>query len=244
MSAGTPSAEPARARMAHRRHVTHSSARSHLSSTRSRPERSSNVRPAPSRSCWKTASMRFGDAGRSRRGRRRNRVDPRGRRRRRRFIRTICRCASPATPPARSRGPTTCFACKRLGFRGEALASIAAVSQLRIRSRQADSPTGYELAGCRGHVAVSRSRAVVRAGTQIEIRQLFVEHACPPQVFCGRRRPSSATSANSSRGMALAHPRLHAVLRHNSKPVYELPAAPDSARERYGCSSARSWRIN
>jgi DNA mismatch repair protein MutL len=59
-----------------------------------------------------------------------------------------------------------------LGFRGEALAAIAAVSRLRIISRTKDSPTGAVLeANCGNIVGVSERGASV--GTRVIVEDLF-----------------------------------------------------------------------
>lgn len=110
-----------------------------------------------------------------------------------------------------------------LGFRGEALASIAEVSRFRIRSRQPSRTIGAEIevnAGERGPIR----ECGCPAGTTIEVRDLF----CNTPV---RRKflKQSATEfghiSDQFTRIALAHPRLHLVLRHNGKTVYELPAS-------------------
>lgn len=110
-----------------------------------------------------------------------------------------------------------------LGFRGEALASIAEVSRFRMRSRPPAQPIGAEIevnAGERGPVR----ECGCPAGTTIEVRDLF----CNTPV---RRKflKQSATEfghiSDQFTRIALAHPRLHMVLRHNEKTVYELPAS-------------------
>lgn len=59
-----------------------------------------------------------------------------------------------------------------LGFRGEALASIAAVSQLSIVTKQAEQPEGFNLVIEGGNIISSGIIASER-GTTIEVRNLF-----------------------------------------------------------------------
>ncbi len=64
------------------------------------------------------------------------------------------------------------FRVATFGFRGEALASIAAVSQFLLRSRPADSDCGFELMVDGGnHQPITA--AGCPAGTVIEVRNLF-----------------------------------------------------------------------
>ncbi len=59
-----------------------------------------------------------------------------------------------------------------LGFRGEALPSIAAVATVRMRTRRADAPVGIELAGEGGGVR-SVSEVGCPVGTRVEVADLF-----------------------------------------------------------------------
>src|SRR5690606_23079432 len=64
------------------------------------------------------------------------------------------------------------FRVHTLGFRGEALASIASVSRMRIRTRRADALSGVEIEVDRGTLGTPQPCGCP-PGTQIEIRQLF-----------------------------------------------------------------------
>src|SRR6516165_2153500 len=59
-----------------------------------------------------------------------------------------------------------------LGFRGEALPSIAAVSRMRIVSRPADAENGWEITVAAGHKSAVAPAAAV-TGTRVEVRDLF-----------------------------------------------------------------------
>jgi DNA mismatch repair protein MutL len=59
-----------------------------------------------------------------------------------------------------------------LGFRGEALASIAAISQLTLRSRHEGAEQGWELQ-CQGSQILSQNPVGMALGTTLEIRNLF-----------------------------------------------------------------------
>lgn len=114
------------------------------------------------------------------------------------------------------------FSVHTMGFRGEALASIASVSRFRIRSRQAESDSAYELkvdGGRAGQV----TPAAGPYGTSIEVRQLF--HNTPVRrKFLKTKATEYAHATEYFTRVALARPNLHMVLRHQEKVSYELPA--------------------
>ena len=64
------------------------------------------------------------------------------------------------------------FNLQTYGFRGEALASIAAVSKLTITTRTASSSTGYRI-GSYGGVVRKFEEVSRNSGTEIEVRDLF-----------------------------------------------------------------------
>lgn len=115
------------------------------------------------------------------------------------------------------------FDVQTMGFRGEALASVAEVSRLRIRSRQADASHGMELNVDLGKVTPPRECGCP-IGTQIEIRNLF-ENTPVRRKFLKTISTEFGHISEQFARVALANPRLHMVLRHNDKPVYELPAS-------------------
>ncbi len=115
------------------------------------------------------------------------------------------------------------FDVRTMGFRGEALASVAEVSRLRIRTRQAGSPHGMELSVELGKVTPPRECGCP-LGTQIEILNLF-ENTPVRRKFLKTTSTEFGHISEQFARVALANPRLHMVLRHNDKPVYELPAS-------------------
>ena len=70
------------------------------------------------------------------------------------------------------RGASDLTAIRTLGFRGEALASIASVSRTTLRSRRAGDDHGIELAITGGDIDEARECAIA-PGTRIEVRELF-----------------------------------------------------------------------
>lgn len=121
------------------------------------------------------------------------------------------------------------FGVRTFGFRGEALASIAEVSHLRLRSRQADQDHARELEVRYGDVGPVRESGGP-LGTLIEIRNLF-ENVPVRRKFLKSVATEFGQITDQFTRIALAHPRLHLVLRHNDRMVYQLPAA-DSPLER------------
>ena len=109
-----------------------------------------------------------------------------------------------------------------MGFRGEAMASVAEVSRLRVRSRQESADHGMELVVDLGRVEPPRPCGCPM-GTQIEIRNLF-ENTPVRRKFLQTISTEFGHIAEQFSRIALANPRLHMVLRHNDKIVHELPA--------------------
>jgi DNA mismatch repair protein MutL len=112
-----------------------------------------------------------------------------------------------------------------LGFRGEALASIAEVSRLVLRSRAREAAAGAEL-----EVVGGERQAVVPcgcpAGTCIEVRNLF--YNTPVRRKFLKSTPTEAGHvAEALTRLALAYPQIHFTLRHNDRTVYELPGGED-----------------
>ncbi|MBC7965376.1 MAG: DNA mismatch repair endonuclease MutL, partial [Fuerstia sp.] len=112
-----------------------------------------------------------------------------------------------------------------LGFRGEALASIASVAKFRIRTRPEECPVGRELDSHGGQIVINRDCGCP-AGTVMEVHNLFFNTPARRRFLKKATTEFGHIAEHFSR-IALANPRLHLVLRHNEKLVYELPAAAE-----------------
>lgn len=116
-----------------------------------------------------------------------------------------------------------------LGFRGEALPSIASVARVRMRTRQADRELGVELEGEGNGIASVRELACP-VGTRIEVSELF------GRIPARRKFLKSAITEGTHivrwlERIALARPDVRFALERDGKPVLTfLPTA--NARER------------
>src|SRR5436190_12656920 len=122
------------------------------------------------------------------------------------------------------------------GFRGEALASIAEVSQLIIRSRQPVADAGYEVevvGGLRRDVAPCGCPT----GTSIEIRNLFYNTPVR-RKFLRASQTEIGHATEAFTRIALAQPQVHFTLRHNDKLLFDLPPTSDW-RERIAALAGR-----
>lgn len=114
------------------------------------------------------------------------------------------------------------FHVRSMGFRGEALASVAEISKLRIRSRQADAPLGTELC-VEGGISQPLTPCGCAVGTSIEVRELFYTTPVRRKFLKNSSTEFGHISEQFTR-IALAHPNLHLTLRHNERVIYDLPA--------------------
>lgn len=111
-----------------------------------------------------------------------------------------------------------------LGFRGEALASIASVSKLSITSNTTDLPANGRAAYCEGRdMQVSVSPQAHPLGTTLDIRDLFYNTPAR-RKFLRTQRTEYVRIEEVVKRAALAHPDVAFVLSHNGKVIHRLPA--------------------
>ena len=131
-----------------------------------------------------------------------------------------------------------------LGFRGEALPSIASVSRLTLTSRvrpESDDVVSDRSGGSAWEVAVAIDGrlegprpAVHPPGTSVEVRDLFFNTPAR-RKFLRTEKTEFDHVEQVVRRLALARPDVAFELRHNGRVVHQLPAAggrPESVRAR------------
>lgn len=109
-----------------------------------------------------------------------------------------------------------------LGFRGEALASIAEISRFSLRSRQPGSDEGWELEVV-GGVANEIVPCGMSPGTTIEVRNLFYNTPVRRKFLRSAQTEMGHVTEAFTR-LALAYPHVAFALRHNERTTYDLPA--------------------
>ena len=128
------------------------------------------------------------------------------------------------------------YAIASFGFRGEALASIASVSQVEIFSRRAEAIEGASLAVSGGEMSAVQPAAGA-PGTTVTVRNLFFNTPARRKFLRTANTEMGHISEQFTRA-ALANPEVHFTLSHNGKLVQELPAGV-SLRERVAALFSR-----
>ncbi|MEM6886368.1 MAG: DNA mismatch repair endonuclease MutL, partial [Verrucomicrobiota bacterium] len=109
-----------------------------------------------------------------------------------------------------------------LGFRGEALPSIASVSMFRMSTRTAESEAGTEILVEGGEVRDIQETGIP-VGTEIEVRTLF-SHVPARRKFLKTDTTEWGHVDGFLRRCALCHPRVHWEWRHNGGSWNRYPA--------------------
>jgi len=102
-----------------------------------------------------------------------------------------------------------------LGFRGEALASIASVAQLTLTTRTADATHAWEISGSQEGTVVPASGA---PGTTIDVQDLYFNTPAR-RKFLKSEQTEYGHCAEVVRRIALARPDVTFSLTHNGKTV-------------------------
>ena len=126
-----------------------------------------------------------------------------------------------------------------LGFRGEALASIAEISRLIIRSRPTDADGGAELV-VNGGQSQPIAPCGCAVGTAIEVHNLFFNTPVR-RKFLRTPQTELGHASEAFTRVALAYPNIHFTLRHHDKLVYDLPPRRQPGRSGLRRFSGPNW---
>jgi DNA mismatch repair protein MutL len=120
------------------------------------------------------------------------------------------------------------FSIQTLGFRGEALPSIAAVSKMTLVTRDSRSESGVAVR-IHGGKIIDVTETGAPVGTVISAAQLFYNTPAR-RKFLKTVNTEMGHIADITAGMALGRCRVHFKLLHNGKTVKQWPAVSDPAQ--------------
>ncbi|TKJ21031.1 MAG: hypothetical protein CEE43_11220 [Promethearchaeota archaeon Loki_b32] len=112
-----------------------------------------------------------------------------------------------------------------LGFRGEALASIAAVSKVEIISRVEDQEKGVHLY-IEGGKIINRKKISCPVGTNIQVKNVFYNLPAR-QKFLKTDATELGHITDIVQRYSLAYPEVHFIYRHNELDILNCPASND-----------------
>ena len=115
------------------------------------------------------------------------------------------------------------FALRTMGFRGEALASIAAVAQVELRTRT----EGEELGTCitiSGSKVDSQETIACAQGSNFQIKNLFYNIPARRKFLKSNQTELNNILSEFER-IALVNPEVSFTLHHNGVPMLNLPAS-------------------
>lgn len=112
---------------------------------------------------------------------------------------------------------------RTLGFRGEALASIAAVADVTMETRQQAEAAGTRMRSRPG-LAPEISPVGRPVGTRVEVASLFV-NVPARRKFLRSEATEVGHCTDTMVRLGISHPDVHLRLRHGTRTLLELPAA-------------------
>ncbi|MFB6248835.1 MAG: DNA mismatch repair endonuclease MutL [Salinibacter sp.] len=112
---------------------------------------------------------------------------------------------------------------RTLGFRGEALASIAAVAQVELKTKRVEDEAGT-LVRVEGSEVVDQRPCAVPPGTSVAVRNLFFNVPARRNFL---KTPATELKhlTTTAQFLALANPRIAVRLEHDGHEHYDLTAA-------------------
>jgi DNA mismatch repair protein MutL len=122
-----------------------------------------------------------------------------------------------------------------LGFRGEALPSIASVSRFRLTTREPDAVAGSEILVNGGKIDIVRDGGEA-PGTQVEVRSLFY-NVPARRKFLRAENTESRNIEHQLHLQAIGHAGVAFTFTRDDRVVFQLPATAaltDRIRDLYG----------
>ena len=113
------------------------------------------------------------------------------------------------------------FLIKTMGFRGEALASIAAVAQVELMTRRADDELGTKIL-IEGSVAKEQLPKPMSVGTNFTVKNLFFNIPAR-RNFLKSNEVEMRHITDEFFRVAMMNPEVAFSLSHNEKEIYHLP---------------------
>jgi DNA mismatch repair protein MutL len=120
------------------------------------------------------------------------------------------------------------FSLHTKGFRGEALASIAAIAHMEMKTRQEQEELGTHII-IEGSKFVSQDVAVLPKGTSFAVKNLFFNIPAR-RNFLKSEIVEFRHITDEFQRVALAHPNIHFTFYHNGSEMFNLP--PSNFRQR------------
>ena len=117
-----------------------------------------------------------------------------------------------------------------LGFRGEALPSIASVARLTLCSRTADADSAWQVEADGGQISAAKP-AAHPLGTTVEVNDLFYNTPARRR-FLRTERTEFGHIEKWVRRLALSRPEIGFTLTHNQRAVLQSPAAKSEEAQR------------
>ncbi|MEX8546415.1 MAG: DNA mismatch repair endonuclease MutL [Mucilaginibacter sp.] len=115
------------------------------------------------------------------------------------------------------------FAIRTMGFRGEAMASIAAIAQVELKTRRHEDELGTEIC-IEASTITSQEPCATAAGTSVCIKNLFYNTPARRNFLKGNSIEMRHIIDEFQR-VALAYPQVFFTLHHDGQEVFHLPSA-------------------
>ncbi|MCC8410596.1 DNA mismatch repair endonuclease MutL [Mucilaginibacter sp. UR6-1] len=115
------------------------------------------------------------------------------------------------------------FAIRTMGFRGEAMASIAAIAQVELKSRRHEDELGTCIT-IEGSEVISQEPCATATGTSISVKNLFYNTPAR-RNFLKSNSVEMRHIIDEFQRVALANPQVFLTLHHDGQEVYHLPAS-------------------